>query len=156
MINRKVACFTLVEVTIAMLLASIAISITYTAYSIVAKLYFNYTVKQKKISDLTLINKLLSIDFMAAEKIFRTPEGFQLDSRQGNVRYIVTNDFIVRDQFSLRTDTFIISIPRKDYYFEKQEVESTGIIDEVHISVGILGYVIPLKYFKQYSSQDLF
>jgi prepilin-type N-terminal cleavage/methylation domain-containing protein len=156
MINKKVASFTLIEVTIAMLIASVLISITYTAYTIVAKLYSDFTAKQEKASNVTLLNKLVNMDFLSGEKIIRTPDGFQVNSQVGKIHYIVTKDFIVRDQFSLRTDTFSISIPEKVYYFQKQQVESGGIIDEVHLSIFLSGYVIPLNYYKQYSSQNLF
>jgi prepilin-type N-terminal cleavage/methylation domain-containing protein len=154
--NRKVAAFTLIELTIAMLIASIAISITYTAYTIVIKLYTNYTVRQEKASAVTLLNKLLSVDFIAAEQVLRTEDGFQIICRNGKIRYTVTEDFVVRDQFSLRTDTFNMSVSNGGYYFEKTEVDFEKTIDEVHFSIALAGYVVPLRYYKQYSSQNLF
>jgi prepilin-type N-terminal cleavage/methylation domain-containing protein len=156
MINRKVASFTLIEVTIAMLIASVLISVTYTAYTIVAKLYIDFTAKQEKASMVTSLNKLMNMDFISAEKIIKTPDGFQVNSKIGKIHYTVTKDFVVRDQFALRTDTFSISIPKEVYYFQKQQVESDGIIDEVRLSIFLSGYVIPLNCYKQYSSQNLF
>ena len=156
MINRKVASFTVIEVTIAMLIAAIAISITYTAYNIVGKLYLDYTTTQKKYSQVTLLNELLNLDCISAERIIRTREGFQVNSRKGEIQYIITDDFIIRDQFSLRRDTFMLSVSSKIYYFEGQQTENEEAIDQISLSVGSLGYIIPLKYYKQYSSQNLF
>jgi prepilin-type N-terminal cleavage/methylation domain-containing protein len=156
MINRKVASFTLIEVTVAMLIASIGISVTYTAYTIVAKLYKDYTTKQEQISHVTLLSKLLTADFLTAEKIVRTPQGFLCDSPERKIYYIVSKDFIIRDQLALRVDTFSIPVLREGYSFNKQPVEFPGIVDEVNLSIAASPYIIPLKYIRQYSSQTLF
>lgn len=156
MINRKVASFTLIELTVAMLIASIAISVTYTAYTIVANLYQDYITKQEQISHITLLSKLLRVDILTAEKMVRTPQGFVCESPGGKVCYTVSKNYVIRDQLALSVDTFRIPVLKEGYYLNKQPVEFQGIVDEVNLSIGTSPYVIPFKYFKQYSSQNLF
>ncbi|PTT01384.1 hypothetical protein DBR11_07490 [Pedobacter sp. HMWF019] len=155
-LNKKVSAFTLMEVTIAMLIAAIAIAITYTAYRIVSRSYLDYKRKQEKTADLMAIDQRLRNDFESAKTITRSPQGIIIEQSGGKINYVFSKDVIIRDQFSLRTDSFKMSLDNIHYLFERQDKETGAILDELGLSIHADGQPMPLSYKKQYSSQDLF
>ena len=55
-VNNKLQAFTIMEVTIAMLLSAIVIGITYTVFSIVSRSYRSYTNKHEEMNRLLLLD----------------------------------------------------------------------------------------------------
>lgn len=155
-LNKKVPAFTLMEVTIAMLIAAIAIAITYTAYRIVSRSYLDYKRKQEKTADLMVIDQRLRSDFESAKRITKSLQGIIIEQSGGKINYVFSKDLIIRDQFTLRTDSFKMSLNNIHYLFERQDKEAGAILDELELSIQADGQPMPLSYKKQYSSQDLF
>lgn len=153
---KKIAAFTLMEVTIAMLIAAIAIGITYTAYHIISGTYQNYTKKQESLSAYTAADKLLKTDFMLSKAIVKTTEGLQLEFESGQVIYNFKDGKIVRDQFGLRTDTFDLAVTDVQFQFEKEEAIEADTVDQLSFQSKLEGENIPQVYIKRYSAQQLF
>lgn len=154
--TKKVPAFTLIEVTIAMLIAAIAISITYTAYGIISGLYSRYTLSQQKISNLVLADKLLKQDFLSAKSAERLDDGLVLNFEDGVIAYTVEPHILIRNQFTLRIDTFKLELNDIDYSFEGQSVVTGDKVDRLTFSVAADGGAIPFTYSKLYSANDLF
>ena len=155
-LNRKLPGFTLMEVTIAMLIAAIAIAITFTAYRIVSGSYFNFYKKQEKVATLTIIDKLLKQDFIKARSIVKTSDGVFFEVNNGIVTYSFKDDYILRDQFSLGIDTFKLQVKDFNCSFESELVEEGREVDLLSFKTELDGDLIPLQYLKIYSAQDLF
>lgn len=155
-LNRKIAAFTLMEVTIAMLIAGIAIAITFTTYRIVSGSYVGFSKKQDELAGFVRLDKLLKQDFLAARDIVKSPEGLVMQMESGLIRYQVDPAFILRDQFSLRTDTFKLAINSPGFFFEHNVVEDGETIDQFCFETVVQGQLVPLHYLKLYSAQDLF
>lgn len=155
-VNKKLPAFTLMEVTIAMLIAAIAIAITFTAYRIVSGVYFDFSKKQEKVATLTTIDKLLKQDFMNSRSIVKTTDGIFLEVNKGIVTYSFKENYILRDQFSLRIDTFKLQVNELNFSFENNVVEEGEEIDLLNFKTQLDGDLIPLQYLKTYSAQDLF
>lgn len=155
-LNNKLPAFTIMEVTIAMLIAGIAIAITFTAYRIVTRVYIDFSKKQNNLATFIGLDKLLKQDFVAAKNIVRSSEGLVLQLDGGVVTYQINEQYLVRDQFSLRTDTFKINVNHLNYLFEQAPVEAHGVIDQVNFDVAVEGEQIPVQYQKIYSAQTLF
>lgn len=154
--ENKIKAFTLMEVTITMLIAAVAISITYTAYRIVSHSYLDYKKKQDKMADIMVADKLLKKDFLSALRITRSDRGLVMEQAEGKINYVFFEDFMVRNQFALSTDTFKMTLKETSYWFENEEKDVGELLDEFDLSIQSEGQSIPLKYRKQYSSQDLF
>lgn len=156
MLNKKIPAFTLMEVTIAMLIAGIAIAITFTAYRIVSGSYIGFSKKQQELAGFVTLDKLLKQDFMAAGKVLKSADGLVMQMEGGLISYQVDPAFILRDQFSLRTDTFKLAINEPGFSFENEEAIEGEAIDQFGFETLVQGQLIPVRYQKLYSAQDLF
>lgn len=154
--SKKIPAFTLMEVTIAMLIAGIAIAITFTAYRIVSGSYIGFSKKQNELAGFIRLDKLLKQDFIAAQSIIKSPEGLVMEMKGGLISYQLDKDYVLRDQFSLRTDTFRLKLDNTGFLFESNEVADGQAIDQFGFETLVQGQLIPLHYRKIYSAQDLF
>lgn len=155
-LNKKLPAFTLMEVTIAMLIAGIAIAITFTAYRIVSGSYIGFSKKQDELAGFVMLDKLLKKDFLSAKHIVKSQEGLVMEMEGGLINYRMDSGFMLRDQFSLRTDTFKLQVNSLAFLFETNVVEEGQSIDQFNFETVVQGQLIPLQYRKIYSAQDLF
>jgi Tfp pilus assembly protein PilE len=155
-INKKLPAFTLMEVTISMLIAAIAIAITYTAYRIISNTYVGYTRKQDRVAAFTELDKLLKMDFQNADHLTATEHGIRLQTVSGLIIYQFDSAAIVRNQFALRLDTFKLPVKLIRYSFEQQEAPTDQPIDQLDLKLQLEDQDVDLVYTKQYSSQNLF
>lgn len=154
--NRKIPAFTLMEVTIAMLIAAVAIGITFTAYRIVTGSYLGFSKKQEELAGFVRLDKLLKQDFEASSSIVKTSEGLVMQLEGGQISYKIDPAFLVRNQFSLRVDTFKLATDHTGFSFENNSVADGGLIDQFGFETVVQGQHVPLHYLKLYSAQDLF
>lgn len=157
-INKKAPAFTLMEVTVAMLIAAIAIAITFTAFKIVNGSYLDFNIKQNKLSHFITADRLLKKDFNLAQQILRSEEGSGLvfKTQKGIVEYRFEDQYFTRNQFSLQTDTFKMKMDAFNCRFEGENAQQGQLIDQLSFQLEIGGFSIPLHYQKLYSAQDLF
>lgn len=155
-LSKKLPGFTLMEVTIAMLMAAITIAITFTAYRIVSGSYFNFNKKQEKVATLTTIDKLLKQDFIKARTIIKTSDGIFFEVNDGIITYSFKDSYILRDQFSLGIDTFKLQVNDLNCSFENEVAEEGREVDMLSFKTQLDGDLIPMQYQKIYSAQDLF
>lgn len=154
--NKSLSAFTLMEVTIAMLVSAVVVSMTYTVYQMVGRSYRDYSSRQDRVAELMLADQLMRSDFLAAHKITRTEKGLELTLDQGLLSYTFSQDLILRDQFSLHTDTLKIPVQEAGYSFEGREQLPGENIDQLELLLELDGRVLPRLYKKKYSSNDLF
>ncbi|MCD0487360.1 prepilin-type N-terminal cleavage/methylation domain-containing protein [Pedobacter sp. MC2016-14] len=157
---RKLAAFTLLEVTIAMLLISIVLGITYTAYRLVSRSYVTYAQKQERLATFLTADKLLRQDFLQAKGIVKladgTAKGLELETPQGLITYQFAEAYLLRDQHALRIDTFKLAVKAPGLFFEGEPAEADGKVDQLHFETQLEGAALILNYKKLYSAQDLF
>lgn len=157
-ISKKVAAFTLMEVTVAMLIAAIAIAITFTAFKIVNGSYLDFNIKQKKLHEFITIDKLLKLDFNSAQQILRSEEGAGLVIRtqRGNIEYHFEEQYFTRSQFALYTDTFKMKMDSFTCLFEGTSAQQGQLLDQLSFQLEVGGLDVPVHYQKLYSAKDLF
>lgn len=155
-INKKIHAFTLIEVVIAMLIAVIAITITYTAYQIINGTYQGYIKKQHNLSAYTVADKLLKRDFLLSRHLTKNGSQLQIESDAGIINYEFKEDFITRESLPLQVDTFFVPVKAVTFSFEKMPAEDGTAVDEISIEAVLEGQHISLVYKKIYSAQDLF
>jgi Tfp pilus assembly protein PilE len=159
MIKQKVKAFTILEVTITMLITALLIGITYTSYSIIVKSYRSFTVKNEEMTVLVTLDHLLKRDFDQAEMIFKDQDGIALTSNDKTIKYEFKPDYIVR--IAVRIDTFKVQTQDVNMAFENiplnevQETEEQNRIDEVAFILIFQNEKIPYHYNKLYSSVNL-
>jgi hypothetical protein len=147
------------EVTVAMLIASIVIGITYTVYNIVSKSYCVYNTKNKGLAQLTRLDELLKNDFEHAETISEKQDGLLFKNQDKLISYNISPEYIVR--ISTSTDTFKIKSRAFNTYFEKKQLtkidndEMPDKIDELELGLLFERENILYHYYKHYSAADL-
>lgn len=155
-INKKLPAFTLMEVTIAMLIAGVAIAISFTAYRIVSGAYLTYTKKQERVAVFITADKLMKKDFLNAKRIIRTEAGLSMELQDGTITYELKNDYLLRGQYHLSTDTFKMTLKDINCAFEGVVAPVGTPVDECGFKAAVDAQEIPVHYQKKYSAQDLF
>jgi len=153
----KIKAYTLMEVTVAMLLSAICIGIAYSAYDIIGNYYRTFQQKNEKADALLSIREVLSKDFQKSKLVRSMPDGILLEQDSVNINYVFEADHILRQIPSLRTDTF--KVVWKDRYvgFEGNEVLEPDTIDLLKLKVTLDQHsLVPLTFYKHYSAQNLF
>jgi Tfp pilus assembly protein PilE len=157
--RNRVKAFTILEVTITMLIAGLLIGITYTSYSIIVKSYRSFTLKNDDMAVLVSLDHLLKRDFERAEVIVKDHDGIVLTANDKVIRYGFKPDYIIRS--STRVDTFKVQTQNVTTIFENaeinevQETEEQNRIDELGFTLLFQNQKIPYHYHKLYSSVNL-
>ncbi|MEO7215181.1 hypothetical protein [Mucilaginibacter sp.] len=153
MTKHQLKAFTIMEVTITMLLAAILIGITYATYNIISKSYISFSRKNDDMQVFLQLDKLLRKDFAHSGIILKTEEGLFMTDTNGTISYQITPDYTLRTQ--IRTDTFKVSTQQMTGSFEGAATSTDSLVDDLSITVFYQGEKIPYHYHKQYSSADL-
>jgi len=155
----RIRAFTIIEVTIAMLISAIAIGITYTAFLIISHSYSTYDVKNKDMSNVLRLDELLRKDFSRALIVVKDTNGIALRFQLSVVKYKFDTAYVVR--ISGIADTFKVKVDSVKTLFENTAINETGTDDEQN-RIDLLGLSLNLHhrqinyhYHKIYSSADL-
>ncbi|MGY3214541.1 PulJ/GspJ family protein [Mucilaginibacter sp. HD30] len=157
--NKRVQAFTIMEVTVAMLLAAIVIAITYTVYTIIIRSYTSYNVKNSNMAVLISLDELLRKDFEKAENINKTERGLSCTNKDKVTTYEFNPNAVIRT--SGTTDTFKVKVQAISILFEHAPVSESATndegtrVDEMQADLFFDGTKITNGYHKQYSSQNL-
>jgi prepilin-type N-terminal cleavage/methylation domain-containing protein len=154
----RINAFTLMEVTVAMLISAVVIGITYTSYSIIVKYYASYNKKNTAVGELATVDHLLRRDFDKADSIQTDTAGVVFYENEQKVKYEFNPNFIVRKAAGI--DTFKVDTKTLSLLFEGVPVNdelSTGrkTIDELSFTLLYEKAEIPYHYHKLYSSENL-
>ncbi|SHL98404.1 type II secretion system protein J [Mucilaginibacter sp. OK098] len=159
MSKYKVQAFTIMEVTITMLIAAILIAVTYTSYSIVIKSYNSFTNKNNDMAVLVSLDHVLKRDFEQSKTILKDSAGFSFRKESILIRYEFSADYIVRK--AARIDTFKVQNQDVSASFENvpllelQTTAAQNIIDELDFETLYQKEKIGYHYHKTYSSENL-
>lgn len=154
---KKIKAYTLMEVTVAMLLSAICIGICYTAYDIIGKYYATFQQKNESADIVLSLRQVMEKDINKATIMMKTSDGFLCKQDIAAVAYIFNDGEILRQIESLRTDTF--KVAWKDYFvgFEGAEVIEADTLDQVKFTLVMDKQTfVPLHFAKHYSSHNLF
>jgi hypothetical protein len=157
--KHKINAFTIMEVTIAMLLTAIVIGITYTVYIMVAREYNAYVVKHEKLSTILQFDRNLRRDVLLSLSICPADSGIRFIKNRDTVFYEIKHDYIVRN--SLKKDTFKMDVSILNLRFEGADVSTTAgndttLVDEINLNIRLENTPVIYTYRKQYSSENLF
>jgi len=157
--RNKIKAFTIMEVTITMMIAAILMGITYTAYSIVSRSYLSFNTKNKDMAELEQLDGLLKKDFDRAEIILKETDGISIKHTDRTVSYQFNPDYIIRTAGI--TDTFKIKTGEITTSFEGRPVNEANAsqeqnrLDQLDLNLLFQNEKIPYHYYKQYSSVNL-
>lgn len=164
--NNKVQAFTILEVTISMLLAAIVIGITYTSYGIISRSFLSFKARNEDIAMFTRVDQLLKRDFEQASDIYTNNNRVIIKKNALSVMsYEITPSYIVRNANII--DTFKVNTLHYQMLFEgkiKETIDNNSAtldndendrIDELLFTISYKNENIPFHYHKLYSSINL-
>jgi type II secretory pathway component PulJ len=154
--NHRLPAFTIMELTIAMLLSALVIGITYTAFRLVNQSYLDY---QRKHSDLSVrirLDELMQRDFLNSVDVRQSQDGVIIIAGKCSISYKFEQSRIIR--LSTVADTFqVVGINPRSFFEHKSLSESDEgkRVDEFSFELSFKQGFFPYHYKKQYSSQIL-
>ncbi len=174
--NKKILstiqAFTIMEVTIAMIVAGIVVMMSYTVFTIMGKSYLDFSKKNEGIASLLLFDRLLKRDFSNARLIVLASDALLLKKDGSNIIYYFGDDEIIRRSAAV-ADTFKLAVVYKEFAFEGSPVESgtnlayamtangssppiqKAIVDELNLRLQYQSQIFEYTYQKHYSSTNL-
>ena len=150
-LNQKVKAFTIIEMTVVMLLSTVVISMAYFAFELLSKRYLKYKAQTEVYYKLTLLDQLLSKDFFLADSI--KTDGEMLHTFQGNTicKYEFSQKYVVR-QAASQTDTFYCKIQKHELLYNQQPILPGDIVDQLNLSLLFEEKKLDYIYSKHYDA----
>lgn len=173
--KTKVPAFTIMEVTISMLVAAIVVAMTYTAYGIMGKSWLGFKDKNGQMAVVLRLDQLLKRDFEQAEWVAKEPGGIFLQRGGSSVHYQMAPGQVVRtaginDTFKVKPSMLQLSFEGRAIGPETSEMgegpaagpnpgtggrEGQQLIDELAFTADLQNNPVPFHYKKAYSAVDL-
>lgn len=153
----KIKAYTLLEVTIAMLLSAICISVCFTAYGLMNDYYSVFRKKNEATDAALTLKHVLEKDFLKTRYVLKTPNGLNLQQDSLEISYQFEPHVVLRRFSDLPADSFLLDTSDLLYAFEQRDVAEADTIDQLQFNVIIGdGVKVPYQINKVYSAQDLF
>lgn len=153
----KIKAYTIMEVTIAMLLFAIVVSICYTAYGIVNTNYNNFRERNNAVTGLSALKNVLEHDFTKSNCILKDEDGFVVLTDTTKIKYSFKDQRILRVLNNIHTDSFELQFKEPAFYFQSNAIlKATDTIDQINFNIILERVAIPIQVNKQYSAKDLF
>jgi prepilin-type N-terminal cleavage/methylation domain-containing protein len=151
--------FTIMEVIIAMMVAAIVISITYTVYEIVTHQFNKFQNDQETFVTLQRLDEALKSDFEHSSKINKAGQTVSFEGSRA-VTYRFTQDSITR--MTRVSETFKVSVSglRSSFTLDSSSTGATipradSLINNLSFEILLKGEPLPYFYHKVYSSENL-
>jgi prepilin-type N-terminal cleavage/methylation domain-containing protein len=153
----KIKAFTLMEVTVAMLISAICITICYSAYALIANYYAVFQEKNEKADAVMGLKQVLEKDFLRAQLILKTDSGLTVNLDSAVVVYSFKEGKVLRGLQGLHTDTFRVAAAQPSFSFEQKPIIEPDTVDQVSLKVRLdKSQTTTILIVKLYSAETLF
>lgn len=153
--TKKLKAFTLMELSIAMLIAAICIGMAFYMFQFFQRLYLSQQREKQEQFSFSLFQHLLKKDMDQAQAVFYAENELQLLDSAGTIRYIFTENHIARDHYQQQTDTFNFKISAIDGLYRNASRPSPTCIDEFQVTVTYGKEEHTFILDKKYAAQQL-
>lgn len=150
--TSKLASFTLLETTIAMLLVAILGAFAYYAFGTFADLSRQEQLKKRDKYTVELLLYQLQRDWEQAESITYDNRQITLRDTLGMIRYDMTDSLILRHQYALRTDSFYVHAELPVVATVQRDSLSTDLVDGLTMNLIFEDKLIPVSLRKRYAA----
>ncbi|WP_256014126.1 PulJ/GspJ family protein [Desertivirga xinjiangensis] len=170
---QQLPAFTIMELTVSMIVAALVVSIAYSVYFLINKAYLDYRQRNQHFAELIQLDRLLKHDFRNADQLLLLSG--QLYAKKGNKRisYEFNKSNIIRR--AELADTFRLSVQDKNFMCENIKIPAGNAynraspdvlktdfdipehlrVDELALTVLFNNSPVRFIYKKRYSSVDL-
>lgn len=157
---KRVKAYTIMELTVGMLIAALVITMTYTVFNIVSLSFSEFTKKHDHLASLLRLDELLRRDMRISKDLRGSGNDLYIFVDTSVIHYSFVPKRVIRQ--ALRTDTFNINSDHIEMRFEKQLLQSEYSngdslkrIDEVSFLINDGKQSVPYHYHKIYSAVNL-
>jgi hypothetical protein len=155
---RKVNAFTIMELTVTMLITTVIVAIAFTAFGLVQRYESVFIHKNEDISSFLLLDRLTREDFRRSHFVLASDSGLLFKYDNKIVKLIIGPQSVIR--IANRIDTFSVNATNVKLALHNQTVSgsdaSSGIlIDELTFTSLYKNEVIDWYYHKDYSAEQL-
>lgn len=152
---KRLKAFTLLEMTLAMVLTSLVVAMGYSATDIVQAQLTNFRSTQSKLVDVQRLYSELALDFDRAETVRLGDEQLIINLEKEHLTYRWETGTIYRVQQE-QIDSFQLQLVDHECYFQQALVEQTAKpIDGLEMTLSLDGEAWNLRWEKQYSAATL-
>lgn len=145
------------EVTVAMLISAICITICYSAYGIIANYYAVFQEKNERSGVVMTLKHVLEKDFLAGDIILKTDSGLTVKLDSAVVAYTFEENKILRKLHGIHTDTFKVGTAPPSFSFEMKPILEPDTIDQIRFNVRLdKNQTATILIVKLYSAENLF
>lgn len=152
--TKKLKAFTLMELSIAMLIAAICIGMAFYMFQFFQRLYLSQQREKQEQFSFSLFQHLLK-RYGPGPSSFYAENELQLLDSAGTIRYIFTENHIARDHYQQQTDTFNFKISAIDGLYRNASRPSPTCIDEFQVTVTYDKEEHTFILDKKYAAQQL-
>lgn len=148
----KVKAFTLIEVTVVLIISGTVMTLAMWSYSNVMKYLRTYNEQEAANQELVLFLSHFTADLENAVVITGKRGSLQLEFPEGVVSYDFYSDLILRAEYQY-PDTFFLKTLLFDY--EPLPLQKDWV-ERVYLTLELSGAEYPMTFYKNYSHQQLF
>lgn len=150
---KKLKAFTLLELSVVMVIAGLVFAISFSAYNIINRQYTEFKNTSEKILDISMITSILTKEFSEAGEIRKTGNELLLTKTDGNrIIYRFESDALIRKDNEVE-DKFENIVNEKISFLGAEQTESNGLVDELYFEIGKDAF--PLHVKKYYAADVL-
>lgn len=155
-LHIKTKGFTIIELSIVMLMAALISSLAYEGYTFFVKQFYTYTRTSAEMQNMRQCLHLLKKDIQTCERVYANGQSMECIKKVQTTRYDFTNDtYLLRTQGE-RTDTFHIAVTETRFLFRQQPISAENtVMDEAHLVTTFKNAEHEIVLKKQYSNKNL-
>lgn len=154
-INPKLQAFTLLEITIAMVLVAIIAGFAYYALNTFAHLAIDQQIKKRDKYQVELLMHRLSTDWNQAETISYDDNVLLMNDSLGAISYTFLDSLILRNQYKLRIDSFYLKIEIINTETLAKNNYDSRLIKCIHAAIHLNNKNIPIELYKEYAAYQI-
>jgi prepilin-type N-terminal cleavage/methylation domain-containing protein len=151
-LQRKVKAFTLIEVTVVLIISGTVMTLAMWSYSNVMKYLRTYNEQEAANQELVLFLSHFTADLEKAAVVTEKRGSLQLEFPESVVSYDFYSDLILRTEYQY-PDTFFLKTLLFDY--EPLPLQKDWV-EQVYLTLELSGTEYPMAFYKNYSHQQLF
>lgn len=150
---KKIKAFTILELSVVMVISGIVFGIAFSAYNIILKQFQEYKNGNEKIMEISTVSAVLNKDFSEADEIRNSQGGLNVIAREGSqIIYRFEDGGLLRK--ANQTEDRFENISNVKITFRGIDVpENNGLVDEVYFELWKETFSLQLK--KYYAADKL-
>lgn len=156
LINKKLKAFTIMELLVSMTLTGILVVFAFMGYNQIQKLFINYTVQSKFISDYNQLNKALLLISNQSQTIEKTGDHSLSFISDSNTIVLDMNETVMLLKFKSHTDTFDLKPkdPQIDY-LKLSNSSPSSLIKNFECEVLFQSQKFRVSFHKEYDATSI-